>query len=123
MKKTCFVFFALLLWLPVRGQGGESALSDTLYSVLRVPPPVAFPGLKLPKYEPAACVFPALRQLIGTDKGCGEAIGYYFSTEQTQGKELIKVAPVDLRRVRSGTFFGYFRLGNRVFLCHGTNKA
>jgi len=124
MRKASLFLASCLLVPPAMGQGRESVLADTLYSVssLNVNP-VAIPAMKLPMYQPKACLLPSLMQLINTDKGCGDNIGYYFSTTEMGGKDLIKVTAVALGRVRPGDFFGYFMCGNRVFLCHGKNEA
>lgn len=115
----------MLLVLPVMGQGRESPLSDTLYSVQGLKEtPVVLPALKLPRYQPNACLFPCLTELVKADKGCSETVGYYFSTGKQQGKELISMSPVLLSRVRQGGGIdGYFIYGNRIFLCYGKNDA
>lgn len=124
MRKVSLLLFSCLLASPAMGQGQESVLADTLYSVYGVTEtPVAMPALKLPKYQPNACLMPSLMQLIHADKGCGDNIGYYFSTTKTGSKDLVKVMAATLGRVRPGNFFGYFMCGNRVFLCLGKNES
>ena len=105
------------------GQGRVVSLSDTLYSVYGLNKVGALPSKKLPQYQPNACLQACLTKLVRTDKGCSEQVGYYYSVRQQESKELMAVTPVRLSRIKSGTLFGYFLYGNRLFLCAGKSDA
>lgn len=124
MKKAVLFLSTCLMVPPAIGQGRESVLADTLYSVQAViEAPLAVPALKLPRYQLNACLLPTLTQLLDADKRCGDTVGYYFAMKKTNGQDLITVSPILLSRVRPGNFFGYFLSGSRIFLCHGTQDA
>jgi hypothetical protein len=129
----CTALFCLLPLLSTRALGQsvlwdlneKSSVADTLYTTRGSNDALAAgPVMRLRRYQPSPCLDYLLAQLVKNDKDCRQDIGYLFSSSLISGRPLVKIYPVDLKRVRAGrSCTGYFQYSNRIFLCLDENPA